>query len=265
MGDESFILQRFRAECISPLNIDYVTVVSDGTLSVCDLSSQTFDLSRRTDLQSFSGEEAIDAPVAPILATGSSADFVGVGGTSDSIFVHDLSKLGDGPLLLEACPTVNTAGEHGANQIIDASYANESQKRWIVRHLHIEGSVLLVLAEPNYVFLEGLAAADMVSSSDSLSLTAWHLPTCRILVSNRVLRGNITAFSRSNSIRADRTAFAVSQPVGREGRVVHYVILPGSSATKVRTGRSTGLTGPQRKLISGSDKRARRSIGMRKR
>ena len=64
----------------------------------------------QTDLQSFSGEEAIDAPVAPILATGSSADFVGVGGTSDSIFVHDLSKLGDGPLLLEACPTVKTAG-----------------------------------------------------------------------------------------------------------------------------------------------------------
>lgn len=262
------VLHRIRLEQISPLNADFATIVAEGILSVLDLSSQSFDSQFRTDLQFLGGHIGHDSADRPMLATGSSSRFVAVGGSGGSIVVHDLHKPAGEPCPLEICLSSEATGELEAGIRAEPSSVDVHTIQWVVHHVHVDSSVLLVVAEPYGVefSLENVSSADPISTFDAVCMFAWHLPTGRMLLSSQVLRGHITSFSRSSSIKIDKTlAFGVSQAVSREGRIAHCVVLPDSNATKVLTGRKTGLTGPQRHKVSDSDLRARRSRGMRRR
>eukprot|EP00931_Biecheleriopsis_adriatica_P049160 TRINITY_DN28424_c0_g1_i4.p1 TRINITY_DN28424_c0_g1~~TRINITY_DN28424_c0_g1_i4.p1 ORF type:complete len:768 (+),score=101.02 TRINITY_DN28424_c0_g1_i4:35-2338(+) len=257
--DDGFVvLQQFSVQYLVPMNTKYFAAVAEGVLCVWDSGAQSFDSNACTDLQVV-GENGLTAPVR--LATGCNARFVAAGGSFGSVLVHDLSSPGEKPLQLGGGTKLDFQLVAGAASNPDMSI------QWVVRHLFLDGPVIFVLTEQcgGESSLELLSSVDP-ASFDLLFLSAWHLPTRRTLLSNWPLRGHITAFSRWSSNSANRTlAFSVSQPVGREGRLAHCVVLPGSTATKVLTGRRTGFTGPQRHKVSGSDLRARRSAGMRKR
>jgi len=256
--DGGFVpLHLLRVEALAQLCDGNFTVLSTSALSVWNLADQAFDPNMRTDLERLTSEDL------PMLSTGSSNRFVVVGGASQ-LAVHDLHGPGTEPWQLKL--TEQDPGPCALAPLDRATSAGQPRVEalhWVVTSLHVDGHLLIVIAEP---------VSDWCNLDEDVEFwSAWHLPTHRQLLHNHPVRGHVSAFSRASSVDGNMAdpaatmALAVSQPVGREGRLAHCVILPGSSATKVRTGRSTGFTGPQRHKVSNSDLRARRAGGMRKR
>jgi len=255
--EDGFVpVHHLRVEALAQLGNGCFTVFSASLLSVWNLADRAFDQNARTDLERLTSEDP------PMLSTGSSNRFVVVGGASQ-LAVHDLGRPGAHPLQLEMM------GQHAG---LDGQPRAEGV-RWVVTSLHVDGHLLVAIGEPlsEWSDLESALCYEAAANEVVEFWSAWHLPTQRQLLQNLPVRGRVSAFAQVSSVDgstadlAAAMALAVSQPVGREGRLAHCVMLPGSSATKVRTGRSTGFTGPQRHKVSGSDLRARRAGGMRKR
>merc|ERR1712083_302021 len=80
---------------------------------------------------------------------------------------------------------------------------------WITRQMHIEGSLLIAIAEAETAsgewMLESLDEVDAPFAASQLGATiagrmyvfAWHLPSCRALFVAQSLPGMITAFAKS--------------------------------------------------------------------
>lgn len=241
--DTLSVLQRFKAASVAPLNIGCVTSASDRLLSAWDTSSQAFDPPRGTASLPACAELAGDVS-HPFLAGSVASRFVAVAGLG-KVAVHDaLRGGGEAPRVVR----IDAAGEGMPMQLI-------------ISDIFVEGTLLLVFAEDRR--LASASVPDGSAQTDQIVAFAWHLPTATPLLVAQHLPGHLTVLARLGAGSTNRSlAFAGTQTAGRE---VHCIVLPCSNAIRVRTGRSTGLHGPVRKVVSSSDARARRAFGMRKR
>ena len=220
-SDGLFVTHRLEAANVAVSASRCISANQSGLLSVWDVAGHGIHIVAEHTLPRWEG--------LPHVA--GRGRYVAVGG-GDAVWAYDL--LDD---MLR--PVVRLAREVPSGGLSD----------WEVRHVHVEGSVLFVIAE-------ALMAADSWSAGLSPGgnrVFSWHLPSCSPLLLDH--ETSLTAFAKTDC-KGD-VGFAVAQQ--REGRTTHCVIFP--AALHVRQPPRRTDAAPRRSTKRGSDIRAR---GMRK-
>lgn len=253
------VTSRLDAVGFAMCRLGCVTAGADGCLSLWDLAPRAFE--KRVDWPR--GPFGDMADVGPVRVAEVSGRFVAASAPHHArtpIWVHDLQHSGE-PVFVSHLANASLGLVEGSGEGIGAGAAG---LRWTVELMHVEGSLLVVVAQAfgSDWSLDGNTAEGVeLLPPCGPRLFAWHLPTCRPLLAGHATP-LITTFARSQGGEGGgRLAFAGGRHHARGGRTSYFVVLPGMQSFR-RTPRRSIDGGPPRRKVSGSDLRAR---GYRKR